>query len=341
MVILVVSAMASTSKLLYPYLNNGLDENIRERYREISKYMLLNVGEPENWGQNSQVTPETFGLAKAGAFNAYELDVDKVSRLNSENLYALSYADIFLALKISDVSFRIEIKPIFEVSINLTASFNETDSKIYQFEILTEKHGSRVQANLKCYIIAENYFNTTDTVQSSGRTSLNITLSNNINGPALLIVLAKSIYEQGITSFNAYAFTHNSAEPHSKGTFLKLSPVNYNLTASFQYSEIVLQDAYALTFNYNSSLTQTGNNNQSATYNIPRFRDSSPIIIVVTGQNSTDFFIEWTAYPQIPFRIGADFSNSQTLSNVFSYTYTVSIDSALYQCNIWLGGPNQ
>ena len=41
MVLLVLSAMAGASKLLYPQINSAVDENIAERYREISKYLLL------------------------------------------------------------------------------------------------------------------------------------------------------------------------------------------------------------------------------------------------------------------------------------------------------------
>jgi len=98
MVLLVLSAMAGTSKLLYPQLNNAGNENIAKRYREISRYILLSAGTPSNWGENSQSIPETFGLAEADSDNPYELDVDKVSRLNTENRFALSYAQMFTTL---------------------------------------------------------------------------------------------------------------------------------------------------------------------------------------------------------------------------------------------------
>jgi hypothetical protein len=339
MVLLVLSAMAGSSKLLYPYINDAVDENIAERYKEISKYLLLNAGKPSNWGQNSQEAPETFGLAKNGSDNPYELDIDKVLRLNSENIYALNYAQIFTALKMSDISFRIEIKPIFEVTINLTATFAGTNETTYQFEISTEKHGAMVETELKCYAIAENHFKAENAYTSDGKAYMNITIPNNVNGPTLLVVFARSVSNTKLTSFNAYAFAHNSAEPKPKGTFLRLSPINYALTASFVYPEIFLSNAFALTFNYNSTLTQTANSNDSATYSTPRFLEASPTLLVVTGKNSTDFFAEWTAYPQIPVQIGANFAGSTTLSNVFAYTYIITINSALYECTVWLGGP--
>jgi len=338
MVILVLSAMASTSKLLYPHINNAGDTNIGEMYREISRYILLNPGKPSNWGQNGQTIPEAFGLAKADSSESYDLDIDKVSRLNSENLYAVSYAQIFTALKMSDVSLEIEVKPIFEVAINLISTYSFADETIYEFEIFTENHGVPIQVELKCYVVAENYLDSSFVNFSDGKTSLNITLSNNVKGPALFVVLARTVCNAKIVSFGVYPFAHNSSEPESKGTFLRLSPLNYSLNTSFIYSGINLSRAYALTFSYSSTLTQTSISNQSATYNIPHFLEAGPTLIVATGWNSTVFFTEWTACPQIPLQTGADFTSSASLSNVFTYTYIVTIDSALYTCTVWLGG---
>jgi hypothetical protein len=60
--------------------------------------------------------------------------------------------------------------------------------------------------------------------------------------------------------------------------------------------------------------------------------------MVITGLNSTSFFAEWVVYPQMPLEIGADFANSNSLSNVFAYTYVVTVNSAFYECRVRLGG---
>jgi len=341
MVLLVLSAMASASKLLYPHINNKSYDNAAKRYREISKYMLLNHGTPSNWGEDGQTVPEKFGLADAHSDYPYELDIDKVSRLNSENAYALSYAQMFTALKMPDASFSIEIKPTFEVILNLTATYQFASETVYQFEISTEKHGVPVEAELKCYTVAENYLGGNYVNFSDGKTALNVTLQNSVVGPALFSVLARAICNAKIVSFGVYAFAHNSPEPKPNGTFLRLSPLNYTLDVAFIYSGINLSRAYALTFNYSSTLTQTSISNQSATYSVPHFLDADPTLTIVTGWNSTVFFAEWTAYPQIPLQTGADFADSVTLSNVFTYTYTITINSALYECTVRLGGPRE
>jgi hypothetical protein len=341
MVILVLSAMAGASKLLYPHLNNAGDENAAERYKEISNYLLLNNGKPSNWGQDGQTIPEMFGLAKADSSSPYELDLDKVSRLNSENIYTVSYAQIFTALKMSDVSFRMQIEPIFEVTTNLTATFRETNETVYQFEVSTEKHGIPVPAELEYYVIAENHFEANYAGASNGEFHLNVTILDDVHGPALLTVFARSVCNSKVISFDAYAFAHNSTEPEPKGTFLSLSPLNYTLNAFWVYPEIALSDAYALTFDHNSTITQTSSTNRSATYSIPHFLDSTPTLIVVTGLNSTVYFTEWTSYPQIPVQTGADLIGSTALSNVFAYTYTITINSAIYECTVWLWGPRE
>ena len=341
MVILVLSAMAASSKILYPHINNDIDTVVAERYREVSKYLLLNDGTPSNWGQNGETIPETFGLAKTGSYNSYELDIDKVSRLNSENLHAVSYAQLFTALKMSDISFRIEVKPLFDVSINLTTTFEEANTTTYEFEISTKKHGVPIQTELKHYVIAENYLEASTVYVSNGETYVNVTLSKSVNGPALLAIFAKATYNTKIMSFGVYAFTHNSAEQKPRNTFLRLSPLNYTLNASLLHSEINLSKVYALTYNYNATLTQISSNNQSATYTIPHFLDSSATLLIATGWNSTAFFEEWTAYPQIPVQTGADFASSLSLSDVFAYTYVITVASALYECTVWLGGPRE
>lgn len=341
MVLLVLSAMASTSKLLYPYVNHSTDGNMAERYRQISKYMLLNEGTPINWGKSNQTNLTVFGLAKKGSTVQYDLDIDKITRLNAENVYALSYAEAFTALEISDISFRIEIKPLFETTVVLTATYVETAQTTYCFDIVTEKNGIPCLADLKGYVVAQNYTDAASTRTSNGKASLNVTVPNTVEGPAMFAVFARSVYDEKAMSFATYRFTHNSTQPLVSGIFLRLSPLNYTLKASFVASNITVSKVCALTFDYNATLVRIGNDSQSVTYSITRFANLSPILIVVTGGNSTTCFVEETAYPQVPLQFGADFATSETHSSVFAYTYPVTLNSVIYECSIRLGGPRE
>lgn len=340
MILLVLSAMTATSTFLNPQINNNVSNGLSEKYKEISKLFLLNYGEPSTWGQNGQTAPEDFGLAREDSDVPYELGIDKVSRLNSENVYALRYDEIFTVADVPDVSFRIEVKPVFDVTINLTATHNEVNATVYQLEVLTQKSGLSVRTELNCYLVAENYLEMVYDGYSSGNVRFNVSLSDSINGPALLVALAKSDSNAKVASFNAYAFAHNSAEPEPRGTFLRLSPLNHTLDAAFSSSNTSLSTAYALTFNYNSTLTEIERSSESTAFSIPSLLDG-PMIIVVSGWNSTVFFNEWTAYPQVPLQVGADFTSSTPTSGVFAYTNTVTINCAIYECTIWLGGPRR
>jgi hypothetical protein len=339
MVMLVLSAMAATTTFLRPHMNTTDGDSSQRLYRELSKYLLLNEGMPSNWGQNGQTIPETFGLARSNAECPYELDGDKVSRLNDENLYAISYAEAFTSLEAPDTFFKIEIKPLFDVKIRLDTTFDSSNDTIYQFEISTERNGVPISTQMRIFTVAEAYLKATSASATNGETMQNVTIPDIVNGPALLAVVACSAYNDRIMSFNACAFARSSAEPNLKGTFLKLSPLNHSLTASFSTSGIDVTNAYALTLNHEFQLEQMSNTSESTTYEIPKILDSGPTILVLTGTNSTKSFIEWTAYPQIPVEMGADFADSQALSDVFSFTYLITIDSIIYDCTVWLGGP--
>ncbi|MEM3617689.1 MAG: hypothetical protein QXK47_01295 [Candidatus Bathyarchaeia archaeon] len=341
MVLLVLSAMAATASLLYQPIINSFGDVASVRYGEIAKYILLNTGKPADWGKNSQTVPEEFGLADVEAANPYTLDLDKVSRLNSENLHTLSYAQIYTSLKIPDAAFRIEIKPLFETVVNLTAIYEGEGETTYEFEVETVKSGVNVPARLRLYAVAENFLQSFGVYSSDGETYLNVTIPKSVDGPALLVVLAKSQYNEKIVSFTVYAFAHNSQNPASKGSFLRISPLNHTLTVVPGNTDISLSEVYALTFNYSQTLEQAVSQNQCAIFTIPRFLDTSPIVLVATGWISTQFFIEWAVYPQMPVAVGISLTDSISLADVYAYTYLVTVKSALYRCTIWLGGPRR
>jgi hypothetical protein len=340
MVILVVSTMAGVSKLLYPHLNSSVNAYLPERYESLSKYILLNEGRPQDWGKTSEI-PVALGFAEITSDVPYELGIDKVSRLNSENLYTLSYDQLFTILGLPEASFRIEVEPLFQVVVNLTLTVEASNETLYEFEVLTDKDGAPLQTDLKAFVVAEDYLEPNDVQLSDGRTFLDVTVPNNVSGPAMMLVLAKSSSNSKVASFAVYPFEHNSPTPHPRGTFLRLDVLNYELNVSSFFTETNLSDVYALSFNYSDTLNQISKDNQSALYDVPDFLDPSPTLIVVTGWNSTDFFAEWTIYPQIPVRNGADFEDAATLTDVFTYRYLVTIDSGLYVCKMWFGGPRE
>ncbi|MDH7563906.1 MAG: hypothetical protein QHH24_03355 [Candidatus Bathyarchaeota archaeon] len=335
MVLLTVVAMASTTKVIYSYIGNRQEKSEVERFYALSKRLLLDCGTPADWGKYGEEIPERFGLAESGAETTYVLDIDKVSRLSDRNHFRVTYAQAYSALGMPDLSFKMEIKPVFDVTVNLTAKYEGINETTYTFRILTERDGAPVSAELKCYVVSEKHVQQREANASSGQIHVNMSIPNSDAGPALFAVLTRSPYDLRIASFNTYSFQHGSATPKPGGTYAKLSPLNHSLTVSLNHPLTNVSQVYALTFNCISTLARTEVSNQSAVYRIPSFTEPSPIMLVAAGYNFTDFFTEWMAYPQVPVQFGVSPAGR---SNTVTCHYIVEINSVIYKCTIWIGG---
>jgi len=328
------SAMAITSMTLTPYLNELSHKNDVERYEHLAKYILLNPGMPSNWGSDPEVVPSSFGLAFANSPFPYQLDVDKVSRLNDENAYSLTYLQVLEAFGVRDVGLRMEIKPLFDLSVDLVSNSTEGNETTYTFDVVTRKSELPISAQLSCYVISRDYVdNVVSSTSSSGNGSVSVTVPNLANGTALLVSFAR--VETQIVTFNVYPFSHNSSTtPEPNGTFMRLSPLNYTLNVSFSYPDEQVLRAQVFTYNYTFEMTQTAGDNQTAEYSVPHLLDASPMIMAITGVNASSIFAEWVSYPQLPIEIGADLSDLGAAAKVVPLTYIVTINSALYEFTV-------
>jgi len=338
MIILVSSAMAITSMTLHPSLNELSHRNDIERYQQLAKYILLNPGTPTNWGSMPEVIPSSFGLASMDSLHPYQLDIDKVSRLNGENAYYITYLQLLEAFGVRDVALRIETETLFHVSVILVSISIGENETTYNFEILTKKSGLPVSAKLSCYVISRDYVDSlVSSTSSSGKGSVSFIIPNSANGTALLVSFAK--IETQIVAFNVYSFSHNSSTPEPNRTFMRLSPLNYTLNVSFSYPNEEVLRAQVFSYSYAFELTQISRDNQTAKYSLPHLLDSSPMIIVITGSNGSSSFAEWMSYPQLPIEMGANLSDLDAASKIVSLTYTVTINFALYVFTIKFVGP--
>jgi hypothetical protein len=339
MILLVLSAMVGTSKLMAPYLNDLADRDSAGRFQHLASNLLLTTGSPSNWGQLKRIVPSAFGLTRADAVIPYELDLDKVTRLNSENIYSLAYSDIWQAFGVNDASFQIEIKMLFDLSVQLVSNSTQGNLTVYEFEVRAEKSGMPISADLRSYVVLRDFVNDTEaSTSSNGASTLTMGIPNSINGTALFLAFAKSTVDPQVVSYIVYAFSHNSPNPLPNGTFVDLSPVNYILNASFAHATTEVIKAQVFTFSYNFSLTELTQGTQTVEYVVPRLIDSSASVMVVTGSNGSAYFAEWVAYPQVPLQIGADFSESITGSRVEVCSQVVTIGSALYEVVTKWGG---
>jgi hypothetical protein len=334
MVILIASAMVSTAKLVQPYLNDLTNVNGVDRCSGLAEYLLLDSGNPSNWGRTENTTPSTFGIA-GKSLQPYALDPDKVSRLNSENIFSLTYQQLLAALGTADMSLNIRIQPVFQVSIDLVSNQNLGSETVYTFQVSTKKSGFPISTRLNCYVTVDSYVeNVTSWTDSDGEGAANITLPNALNGTTLLAVFARAQAYPQMMAFNAYSFGHNSEIPLPNRTFLRLSPLHNTLNVSLRDPNLEISEAYVFTHGYHFSLSLVVSGNRSLKYDVPSLSEVSPKILVLNGNNGSTSFSEWTAYPQLPLEIGADFSDLNAKSKAVALTYVVSIDSVLYEAVI-------
>jgi len=335
LVILVVSTMAGLPKMLYPFLDGLAHKNDGERLQQLAQYILLSTGAPSDWGSNSAVSPTSFGLASDSVSSPYALDIDKVTRLNSRNSYAINYAQLLDALKVSKVALKIHVRTLFNTSIRLVSSSDNGNETNYSFEIVTENSGLAVVSDLSCYFVVKDYVdNLVSSTNSNGKANATFVVPNNVSGSALLAVFSRAQVDSSVVSLGVYAFGHNTSSPVADGTFARLSPLDYVLNASFLFPDEQVLGAYAFSFGYWANLTMLSNATQSAEYVVPRFLDKSATVLVFTGLNNTQTFAEWVAYPQVPLEIGVNFDSSTFGASVVSFTYVVAINAALYELQI-------
>jgi hypothetical protein len=334
MVILIASAMVSTAKLVQPYLNDLTNVNGVDRCRSLAEYMLLDPGNPSDWGKTESTNPSTFGIA-AKNLQPYALDPDKVSRLNSENAFSLTYQQLLAALGTSDMSLNMRIQPVFQVSVDLVSNQSMGSGTTYTFEVYTKKSGFPIATRLNCYVTTGSYVeNVTSCTNADGEGTANVTLPNSLSGTTLLAVFARAQAYPQMRSFNAYSFGHNSEAPLPNRTFLRLSPLDHTLNVSLRGSDLEVSEAYVFTYSYHFSLSSTASGNRSLEYDVPSLSEASPEILVLNGNNGSTSFSEWTTYPQLPLEIGADLSDLNARSKAIALTYVVSIDSVLYEAMI-------
>jgi hypothetical protein len=259
--------------------------------------------------------------------------------LNSENVYSLAYSDLWQAFGVIDASFQIEIRMLFDLSVQLVSNSTQGNQTVYEFEVHAEKSGMPISADLRSYAVLRDFINVTETsTSSSGASTVTISIPNSINGTTLLLTFAKSTANPQVVSYVIYAFRHNSPNPQPNGTFVNLSPLNCVLNASFTYAATEVIKAQVFTFSYNFSLTEMTQGIQTVEYAVPSLIDSSASVLVVTGSNGSAYFAEWVVYPQVPLQVGADFIESIAGSRVEVYRQVVTIGSALYEVVTKWGG---
>ncbi len=304
------------------------DTNKGSYLKAIADRIVMGAGSPSDWGKNLTL-PSDLGLASSSYSGTYDLDIDKISRLNNLNNNSLSYIEMGDAAKLTDIAFAISVSQV--MSINLEQSANNTVNGLtyFNFTVSTSINSKLVNAELHGYIVARDFVDSFNCTADSGSGTFNVQIPSARTDDALLVVFARANFDDRVTSYAIYNFADSKEKSSPDSAALALSPLNYALYFN-DSADITIQNAYAFSYSYNQTIASKGNSQ----YSIPNFLDRSPLVLVVSASVNGASTQSWVAYPQIPLTSGSNFEGSQR--NVFSYMVTV--DGVLYRLEISLGG---
>jgi len=311
-------------------IDNTKSINEQSYLQAIADHIVTSPGTPSNWGTSSSV-PTDFGLAAISSTIPYELDIDKVTRLNSLNDYSISYFDMETASRLNNIALGIAVSQIMDVSIEQSSSNTTNNDVSFTLSISTSIDSEPVSASLNCYVVANNYLNNvTGSTSDIGLGYVTVQIPSASKDNAMAIVFARASFDDRITSYAIFNLASSTQQTVSSNGFLTLSPIGHELSFSTNSSELTIQNGYVFSYAYQQNLAYTPGAMHCA---IPEIVDKSPLIIVVYGVNDGAYFQEWVSYPQVPLNAGSDFSGSQ--QNVFSYI--VTINGVLYKLDISFG----
>lgn len=308
---------------------SGSDDTNKDSYlKAIADHIISYPGSSTSWGTESSV-PTDFGLAQYPSTGAYQLDIDKLGRLNRRNTNVLSYVELLNSAKLNNMSLAISVKQVMDLSVVQLAT-RDVDGVIYaELSVAASINSKPTSALLHCYVVANGYFyNASAIIPSSGSYTLTVHVPTGVADEAVVVAFARSTFDERITSYAVYRIADGAQETAPASTGLSLFPQNYRLGFT-QPLDVSVQNVYALTYSYNNNATVF----QGSSCAIPQTVDSSPIVLVACGQNGSSYLQEWTSYPQVPLDAGSAFTNSER--NIFGYLVTV--EGVLYRLDISLG----
>jgi hypothetical protein len=318
--------MAFLGSTMQTRIASTQDINKDSYLKAIADHIITNPGAPSAWGTSSAL-PVDFGLASSFSHSAYELDMDKISRLNSLNKYSLSYLDLSIAAKL-DMALAIKVSQLMTVNILQSSNSTVGSDTSFTFQISASIDSKPTSASLHCYFAADTYLTEVNaSIPDVGIGQVTVQLPTSETENALLIAFARASIDDRITSYAIYNFAHSTQESIPSNTNLVLSPLDYTL--NFNDTRLRVLNGYVFSYSYQQHLPSL----EGSQVAIPKLLDKSPLVLIVEGINGTNHFKEWIAYPQIPLKIGANFDNSE--QNIFSYI--VTIQGVLYRLDLSLG----
>jgi hypothetical protein len=331
--ILVAAALIATaflSSTMKARIDGTQDINKDSYLKAVADRILTNPGVPNNWGTTYGL-PTDFGLSASDSTNSYQIDADKITRLSSQTNGSLSYIDLLNAAKLTNIALGITVSPIMTVEAFQVDNSTTGSNTSFDFQVSTSIDSKPTRATLHCYILADSYYSTANgTIQANGMGSITFQIPNTKINTTNLIIFAEATFDARVLSYTVYNLTDSSPESISNNNIFLLNTVNHQIDLANNTTALSNLGGYLFSYSTMQSLNFAQGQNYWA---IPSSTVNSPIILVIFSVSDGLYIQQWSAYPQVPLKAGADFEGQE--QNVFSYI--VTINGVLYRLDISLG----
>jgi hypothetical protein len=218
--------MAFLGSTMQTRIASTQDINKDSYLKAIADNIIMNPGSPTEWGTSSAL-PSDFGLASSVSHGDYELDLDKISRLNSLNNYSLSYLDLSIAAKVN-MALGIKVSQLMTIDIVQSSNSTVGSNTSFTFQISANIDSKPMSASLHCYFAADAYLTEVSTsIPDDGVGQVTVQIPTSETENALLIAFARASIDDRITSYAIYNFALSTQESIPSSTNLALSPLDY------------------------------------------------------------------------------------------------------------------
>jgi hypothetical protein len=328
--VLVAAALIGTaflSQTMQARIESTQDINKVSYLKAIADHLITNPGSPVDWGKSSGV-PEDFGLATTESMLPFDLDIDKITRLSSFCNNSLSTFDLATSAKLNNIALGISVSQIMTLTIEQTSNYTSGSEIYVTFTVSTIIDSKPASSSLHCYVIGNGIVGILNGSSSnSGVGFITVQASLGSADSALLLVFARSSFDDRVTSYGVYNFSDSMQVTASTQSLP--SPKGFTLNFS-RNSSVEFQNGYVFSYVDEQTLVYTKGANHSQ---VPSLVGNSPLVIVMCGLENGLPIEVWTAYPQVPLKAAANFAGQE--QNVFSYIVTVN--GVLYRLNLSLG----
>ncbi len=246
------------------------DINKDSYLKAISDHIITSPGSPVDWGIKSSL-PVDLGLASNLSNTVYELDIDKICRLNNQNNWSISYPDLSNASNLNNIALGIGVSQL--MTINVLQSSNSTvgGNTSFSFIVSTSIDSKPTSANLHLYVDAGTYqAEINSTISDIGTGQVTVQIPTAETESALLIVFARASIDDRITSYAMYNFAQSTQELVPSSTDFVLSPLNYILSLNNSSPGLTVQNGYVFSYSYRQPLASIN----SSQISIPKLIDN-------------------------------------------------------------------